>query len=446
MQNGSMNGNDVSAWAMLNRVLTAIHNAGVEYAVLGETDDLKEDLDSDVDLVIPNGSFDAFRNILHSVCLQNEARIVQAIQHEQTAWFYILAWRGADGNPQYLQLDVCSHYYRSGQLLIDGRYLLDNRQPQFVSDSNIFVPDTAPRFLYYLVKKCAKGSITDGQVEFLRSLWDSASHEEKTEIANRFSNHRVEDFDQIFRNAELKNSLPGLHNAFSVPRKSLGSRIRETARLVRRVLQPTGLFVVMMGPDGSGKTTINTLVRQRVATAFWMKRYFHFRPFVGTADDETDIVTDPHGVPPRGTVSSLAKLVYYVFDYVVGYMTRVRPVVSRTGLVIFDRYYADIAVDPARYRFGAPHWLLRVFRPLIPQPDLYLFLDVDADVILSRKQEVSREECIRQVDAYRKSAEKLNNAVLLDASQPPGVVANQAAWSILNRLADRIESTAGEGK
>ena len=49
---------------------------------------------------------------------------------------------------------------------------------------------------------------------------------------------------------------------------------------------------------------------------------------------------------------SLAKLVYWLMAYTVGYWLSVRPQLSRGRLVLFDRYLLDALADPRRYRYG----------------------------------------------------------------------------------------------
>jgi len=89
------------------------------------------------------------------------------------------------------------------------------------------------------------------------------------------------------------------------------------------------------------------------APVFRRTGYFHLRPRVfaggGTAVLQ---VTAPHALPARGKLASLAKLGYFISDYVAGYVLRVWPLAIRSTLVLFDRYFHDLLVDPHRYRYG----------------------------------------------------------------------------------------------
>jgi thymidylate kinase len=201
--------------------------------------------------------------------------------------------------------------------------------------------------------------------------------------------------------------------------------------------QERGLWVAILGPDGSGKSTLIEQLQLDLLGAFRRTAVFHLMPGLFRRGQTSGPVTDPHGKPPRSLPASLLKLAYYWLDYTLGYWLRIRPALVRSTLVLFDRYYDDLLVDPKRYRYGAPMGIARWLRRLIPRPDLWLILDVPEDEILRRKQEVPLEEMRRQREGYRSLAAELQNAVYLNGSQPPEMVAAQAREAVLEFLHER---------
>ncbi len=197
---------------------------------------------------------------------------------------------------------------------------------------------------------------------------------------------------------------------------------------------PRGLFVAVLGPDGSGKSTLIEQLEQELKETFCRTARFHLMPRLFRRGKGRGPVNDPHGKPLRSLPASLLKLAYYWLDYTLGYWLRIRPALVRSTLVLFDRYYDDLLVDPKRYRYGGPMWAARWLRRFIPRPDLWLILDVPEDEILRRKQEVPLEEMRRQRNGYRSLAAELQNAVYLNGSQPPEMVAAQARKAILEFL------------
>jgi thymidylate kinase len=143
---------------------------------------------------------------------------------------------------------------------------------------------------------------------------------------------------------------------------------------------------------------------------------------------------------PRGALSSTLKVLYLWADYGLGYYLRLYPLLAGSTLVVFDRYFHDLLVDPLRFRYGGPRWLVELIARLIPLPDMMLILDVPAEVLQARKQEVSVQESARQVEAYRalaKSATVRGRAVLVDAARPLEDVVRQCVDGTQALLAER---------
>jgi thymidylate kinase len=173
-------------------------------------------------------------------------------------------------------------------------------------------------------------------------------------------------------------------------------------RRIRRWFQPTGILVVVLGPDGVGKSTLVVELLENLRPVFRRYQTFHWRPqFIAPQKHSGNATTTPHAEPVRGTLGSVAHLFLFLLDYWLGYLFLLRPFLARTGLIVFDRYFHDIFIDSKRYRYGGPLWLPRLLAPLVPPPDLlFLVLDAEEEVILARKQEVAPDDLHRLRAAY----------------------------------------------
>lgn len=112
-------------------------------------------------------------------------------------------------------------------------------------------------------------------------------------------------------------------------------------------------------------------------------------------------------------------------------------------LVIWDRYYYDVLVDPRRYRYGASMVFARFVSRLIPKLDLVILLDASADVLQQRKQEVPYEETARQRDAYLKIVQAMDNGVVIDSSQPLNKVVSDVTEVIIEKMASKTKKNLG---
>jgi thymidylate kinase len=158
----------------------------------------------------------------------------------------------------------------------------------------------------------------------------------------------------------------------------------------------------------------------------------HLKPrFVARLRNQPSIiVVDPHGKPPRGALLSLVKIVVWLIEEWYAQLFYEK----KETVLIFDRYYHDLLVDPRRYRFGAPVWTAVLVGKLMPQPKLWILLDAPADVLQARKQEVTPEETARQCDAYRAFVRLQREHAVVDASQSLNKVIADAARAIEQAL------------
>ena len=179
------------------------------------------------------------------------------------------------------------------------------------------------------------------------------------------------------------------------------------------------MFISFLGCDGSGKSAVIAGVAERLRAQGVVVTHGHWRPQALDGGSEAAAATadDPHGQVPRGVVSSVLKLGWLWLNWWLGWWKFLRKA-SRDGVVLFDRYHADLLVDPRRYRYGGPMWLARLASNLMPQPDVVIFLDAEPEVLLSRKQEVSEEALAAARERYLGLCRSHARFRIIDASQP----------------------------
>lgn len=198
------------------------------------------------------------------------------------------------------------------------------------------------------------------------------------------------------------------------PLRLVAQMAKGAGAALRRIRRPPGVMLVLMGPDGCGKSTIGAQLKVTLASLYAEEktRHFHWRPGLlrpprawlsgPQKAPATEVEALPQGKAPYGKAVSFLRFLYFWADFVVGVPVRWRPVVAVNGLVVVDRYFFDFLVDPLRYRLNLPAGLVRLLgRFLVPSPDLVVILDAPEDTLLARKQELPRAELSRQRAAYR---------------------------------------------
>lgn len=196
------------------------------------------------------------------------------------------------------------------------------------------------------------------------------------------------------------------------------------------------MTICFLGPDGSGKSTIiEQLLMQQLP--FDDKEYFHLKPIKkkNFADDNI-MVTNPHMYPPYSKLKSYVKLLYFVYQYNLGWLKNISPLRTKSSLVIFDRFFDDMLIDSRRYRYGGSLTMAKMARMFIPKPDIYFILTTDAKIIYERKQEVPFEELERQVKAYGAMADG-KRYYKIDVDRTPEEITKEIVTIMMEKINER---------
>ncbi len=191
----------------------------------------------------------------------------------------------------------------------------------------------------------------------------------------------------------------------------------------RPLRERRGLWVVLLGPDGAGKSSVIAGLASSRWTGFAGCATYHLRPALWRKQKAPVANCDPHGQPPRGTLVSVFKLLYLLAANWLAYAAKVRPQLDDGKLVLFDRYFSDCLFDRRRYRLPQScQPVTTLAARLLPRPDLYIVLDAPASLLQERKQEVTLAESVRQRERYSAMASAVANAVVVDGARPLGEV------------------------
>ena len=227
---------------------------------------------------------------------------------------------------------------------------------------------------------------------------------------------------------------------------ALGERPR---LIVSRAVRPIGVRVCLVGPDGTGKSTLAAALPDACGTLFLRSSHHHWRPgvlprpglaFRTAPQDETT----PHERTPHGPIVSYSLLLYYWLDFLLGGWITQRSTVMRSGLVVVERGWSDLEVDPARHRLRVSPRLVRLLGRCLPRPALTLLLDAPPAVLAARKGELSDQEVSRQSAAW-KALLRPERDVVLDATRSPTEIVEDVREAIVAELERRAANRVAGG-
>ena len=195
-----------------------------------------------------------------------------------------------------------------------------------------------------------------------------------------------------------------------------------------------GMWVVLLGPDGVGKSSVIEGIGSGRAAGFAECESYHLRPMAAWRRRAPRANCDPHGRSPRGMMMSVLKLIYLLAANWLGYLATLKPRLAQEKLILFDRYFPDCLVDPRRYRLPESCYRMsELIARLLPEPDLYVVLDAPASVLQLRKCEVTLAESQRQRQEYVTHMTSLANVVVVDAARPLAEVVDEVVNCIIEQ-------------
>lgn len=307
---------------------------------------------------------------------------------------------------------------------------------------------TTDEFSYLLAKAAQADALSSAEVFRLKSLVEALGSTASEMVASELFGWNLQaEIVKACRAGSWSALQSRLRNVGTEggPRRKLAQIARASIssgwrRLVNG-LRPNGLLVIILGPDGAGKTTLSTSIFDVFGSAFGPQKTLLWRPEVlPRLSKDPSPIDPPHSKPPRGAFESVARILAIFLDYWLGHFILVKPLLSRSALILYDRDFHDILVDHRRYRYGGPTWLLPLLTKILPRTEsVFLILDAPPEIILERKQEVEPEEVRRQLIAYRRLADDLPNALLIRTDRDLRSTTSEVAHSITDYLGRRFE-------
>lgn len=206
-----------------------------------------------------------------------------------------------------------------------------------------------------------------------------------------------------------------------------------------------GAFAVLLGLDGSGKTTLARNLTESAAQTKRISgvRYHHWLPPI---NGRFEFPLPEPGNQPRKTEHaaglvqaflSAARLARNVLRAQLAWRFHLKPHCKRGYLVIVDRYFYNYHLDPASVRYHGPRWLLALAGNVFPKPDVVIRLNAPTEILLARKQELSEEQILEQSRTLSSLTFGNTRVIDADATEPADVVAGKVMDELAHVLSQR---------
>jgi dTMP kinase len=200
-----------------------------------------------------------------------------------------------------------------------------------------------------------------------------------------------------------------------------------------------GVFIVIEGLDGSGKTTQAVLLTHRLAKTHYV--VFTAEPSqgkIGTFIREGCLYEDKR-------LPTEAEALLFAADRIEHLQAEIKPALDEGKIVICDRYtYSSLAYQGSA---GLSVDWIKTINARALQPDFAVFIDVPAEVVLERLQRkksvmetLETQQKVR--DVYLKYVEK-GELIRVDGNKPKEAVAEALYVKVLELLKNHANSISG---
>ncbi len=439
---------------LLNDLFSRLDRMGISYCILRDYEGLPDRIGNDLDLLVHPADVASFR-----VCLLDAAAATgwQLLKNPERFRFRSY-WLAADGGREVVHFDVWDLHHWKGICFAPNDAFLKKR----IRFKQFYIIDPDTQAGSCIIKDLIQnGAVKDKYKLYIQEYAQTHSEQIVALLQRtlgkkmaRWLTHETARaaWDTIDAKASAVRRKLVLHAFLKNPLLPVfGFAAFLWGHLFACLARPSGMFVVLVGPDGSGKSTVADKLQETLKDLFKGSRYFHgqfgllpqlkvFKNIFLRLLGRTPPLPPPpgtfeaHNSPTHSLPRTLVYLFYYALDYCLGYGV-VRRAQARGEMIIFDRYFYDWFIQG--YYGNTPQWLLPLFKAVLPRPDLVIYLSNSPQTIHQRKPELTVEQIEQQSRKCRWIVENMSYAQTVSTDPPPEEVAQEIAARIVKIMAGR---------
>lgn len=418
---------------LLAAVAQSWNEAGIIYAVAHGADDFPTSIGRDLDVLVQPNQIDLALQLTEAVFRKRAWRVA----YPRSIWGKRVVGVASDETRGMLEVHTLPY--------LSWRNVILARHPVPTAWIGAFKVDPwvsfAKRVVVPLLAHNVKRFAVPGEFSATDQELRAASEHLPHLIGARLAGLLI----QAVRTADLEAAVRSIGKlrqsamSRSVLLHPIGTLALAVHSVVRRLLQPfspCAPIIALVGPDGVGKSTTLRGLEQRNGHVFLDVIVRHWRPNVlpQLARLAGKEVTRPDAdgfLLPRRTPGRLQalRLLYYYLDFLIGGFIRDRIDSSRQRLVLYDRCFLDMAVDPVRFGLASARGT-KVGWQLLPKPHRIILLTDEPARIHARKPELTIAELETHLGEWHRRAEAGEiDAVIRLPAAPDEIV--RRIWDII---------------
>ena len=445
--------------AIFNSYIHALDGTGIRYFILRNYEGLPEYNESkDIDLIIEPGKYKSAAQLLLNTFRCHGVEYYYVVKYER-----VRCWFGMNSTSDFaIHIDLIEGYVNKGFEIFEFDKLYGNtavyKEYRVLNQPY----DIAMLLLYKVIgakelKQRYRDKISAGYKSCKNEIRDILVEVLGSDLAQKVcSKVEADEYEWIVDHSKVI-SRTSKKIAF---KKHPISTVVNVMRFLNEKVYRIGIcpkkyrkMIALEAPDGTGKTTFIDALTVMLAETFVCDiekmHVYHFRPSVlpnlGAVGEKAGVMKqdtnfeNPHRNKAANPLSSFVRMGYYWLDYLIGGAICIRKDVQFDKITIFDRYIYDFIIDPLRSRINLPRCMRTAFSKMVQQPRIVFVLDAPADVIYSRKKELTFDEIQRQLEEFDKLSNLDDNFYKINANQTPEKMVLDAKKIILDKFCLKIQ-------
>ena len=433
----------IFGFRLIEEILKALEEEGIDYCVLRNSDGILGKFPSgDVDVLV-NGGMSTFRKIQNT------------IYRLQSDFGFIIYASGNHANVSkniYLSTMVGGDLYTINleffnQVFVYQYRKIKNKKFTYLDTKKILKTKIKKNAIFSsskdfeIVHKVVDSLFNDKSAYFtwLNDEIKKASSEETfMEISlNTLGEHAANDLVNVnwaLEEPHLRDDLKRSILEFLKDKRKLSffsDLTRDFFSLfqhIKQYLYCRGLFCLVLGTDGSGKTSVCDSISKRRKRSFNKIHRIHLgnRPIFlpswrgeKISNAENQAIEQVHKNfheydlgPKSHSFYQSFRFVYITMDFILHYWLVMRPLLGKGDMILTERYFTDYIIIPERYFPLVPKWLKKLCYRLVPKPHVTIHLSTEMAEIMKRKKELSRHLIEYEIKQFKKYSIANNHTVI----------------------------------